>query len=259
MLILLSVVSQRSLEDEPSAETSEPKRAATETSTAAQAQNASLPLRAPKALPQTPALLDVHSKKPQSRKRKELEIELEELESIMSEDMDLFDGEISTSQDQQEEPKAKTSAKQKENLQDGNPSSKRQRIHLEKNGMNSPDIYSEQNNVSKTSKLLPLPDFPTEDQESEKPPETSQSSTTEEMKQLEEGEGSFVEVIGIVLFFITEGSVARAAAVTLSGMGYLCLHFLFFCRTPNYWKSIFASLKRKPQLKNLSLSSRRWK
>ncbi|XP_024123155.1 nibrin isoform X1 [Oryzias melastigma] len=188
-----SVNKKRSLEDEPSAVTSEPKRAATETSTAEQAQNASLPLRAPKALPQTPALLDVHSKKPQSRKRKELEIELEELESIMSEDMDLFDGEISTSQDQQEEPKAKTSAKQKENLQDGNPSSKRQRIHLEKNGMNSPDIYSEQNNVSKTSKLLQLPDFPSEHQESEKPPETSQSSTTEEMKQLEEGEGSFVE------------------------------------------------------------------
>ncbi|RVE62696.1 hypothetical protein OJAV_G00159490 [Oryzias javanicus] len=191
-----SVNKKRPLENEPSAVTPEPKRAATETSTITQVQNASLPLRVPKAPSQTPALLDVRSEKPKSRKRKEMEIELEELESIMSEDMDLFDDGISTSQDQQEEPKVpkpQTSAKQKQDLQDVDPSSKRQRIHKEQKRMNSPDIYSEQNDVSKTSRFLQLPDFPTESQESEKPPETSQSSTTEEMKQLEEGEGSFVE------------------------------------------------------------------
>uniref|UniRef100_A0A3P9I7T9 Nibrin n=1 Tax=Oryzias latipes TaxID=8090 RepID=A0A3P9I7T9_ORYLA len=202
-----SVNKKRPLEDEPSAVTPEPKRAATETSIATQAQNSSPPFRVCKAQSQTPALLDVRSEasseKPQGRKRKEMEIELEELESIMSEDMDLFDGQISTSQGQQEEPnvpKAKISPKEKQDLQAVDPSSKRQRIHQQQNKMNTPQLqgglekdhhlqnkYSEHNTVSKTSKML------TGGQDLKKPPEASPSSTTEEMKHFEEDEGSFIE------------------------------------------------------------------
>lgn len=157
-----------------------------------------------------------------------MEIELEELESIMSEDMDLFDGQISTSRGQQEEPnvpKARISPKEKQDLQAVDPSSKRQRIHQQQNKMNTPQLqgglekdhhlqnkYSEHNTVSKTSKML------TGGQDLKKPPEASPSSTTEEMKHFEEDEGSFIEVTGTFFFFYHTGRVAIVVAVTFSGM-----------------------------------------
>nr|XP_019949080.1 PREDICTED: nibrin isoform X1 [Paralichthys olivaceus] len=72
---------------------------------------------------------------PQSRKRKEMEaeIQMEDLESIMSEDMDFFDEPPSGKQGQHAQPKWQSSTGQKQdyNMEEAPTSSKRQCIHAE--------------------------------------------------------------------------------------------------------------------------------
>ncbi|XP_060937482.1 nibrin [Limanda limanda] len=72
---------------------------------------------------------------PQSRKRKEMEaeIQMEELESIMSQDMDFFDEPPSGQQGQHAQPKWQSSTGQRQgfNMEEASSSSKKQRVHAE--------------------------------------------------------------------------------------------------------------------------------
>ncbi|KAG7474921.1 nibrin [Solea senegalensis] len=91
---------------------------------------------------------------PRSRKRKEIEEEtrMEELESIMSEDMDFFDEQPSSNQCQQAQLKEQSSVAQKHalNIAEAFPSSKRQRVHVEDSGDNKrPLVDTEKRNQSR--------------------------------------------------------------------------------------------------------------
>lgn len=153
---------KRPLEDDPSVVFSEPKRTIPASFTATGASTSSLASKQkpphsdtlPAAMAQShvgsgadlftgqsEALSDKVSRPaqegPQGRKRKEMEevIQMEELESIMSMDMDCFDDQTSACQSQQVQPVEHGSAKQKQALDTVKPStSKRQRVDPEENG-----------------------------------------------------------------------------------------------------------------------------
>lgn len=138
---------------------------------------------------------------PQSRKRKEMEaeIQIDELESIMSEDMDCFD----------EQSITHSFAEQKQSLNTAESSSKRQRVHLEEKGSNKRTQLgleresgthkghsqkSEHHIVSvKTEQVHPF-EYRTAYHESSKPPEASSASTSKNIDAFEDDEASFIEV-----------------------------------------------------------------
>lgn len=144
---------KRPLEDDLSTVMSEPKRPLLDSSTRLQKPHSSkeaylgsekVPATASSEsaadlfvrLPQAESDRVSIQEKQRSKKRKEMEadISMEELESIMSEDMDFFDDQPTVNQGH--ESLGLGSAKQKQNLNSMEASSlnKRQRIHVEKNG-----------------------------------------------------------------------------------------------------------------------------
>uniref|UniRef100_A0A1A8APW8 Nibrin n=1 Tax=Nothobranchius furzeri TaxID=105023 RepID=A0A1A8APW8_NOTFU len=134
---------KRPLEDDLSAATPGPKRPAPESSVTEKnsatvsEEMPSLALGSPPAVPET--LLESHAdlfvrrSEPQSRKRKEMggAIQIEELESIMSEDMDDFDDVLPASPVQQEQPAPQRSGKQKKSCDLAESSSKKQRVSVD--------------------------------------------------------------------------------------------------------------------------------
>lgn len=215
---LCFVLSSRPLEDEPSAVMSQPKRPVSEQFNSMQAPNTSATSketgRVAAATPSGSAsgLYVGHSaaqaarasgtvqQEPWSRKRKEMEAEIrmDELESIMSEDMDCFD-EPPSDEGQQAQPTKQSSAEK--NLADIVPVSKKQRVTLEENGTSKrpqgglgketasvkSSHIAEQHIVSvKTEQVHPS------EHGSSKPPEASWDA--DHMNPLEKDEASFVEV-----------------------------------------------------------------
>ncbi|KAF7669724.1 hypothetical protein LDENG_00146990 [Lucifuga dentata] len=147
---------KRPLEEELSALMSEPKRAALAETAPATRTQSPLVSGADLFMVRSETLSDRTShtaqEELQGRKRKEMEaeIEMEELESIMSEDMDCFDEHISASQTQQAQIKDWKSAGQKQALNTAEPSSsnKRQRLHSEDNGRPNLKPQGDQEKVS---------------------------------------------------------------------------------------------------------------
>lgn len=151
---------------------------------------------------------------PRSRKRKEMEeeIQMDELESIMSEDMDCFDEQPSINEGKQAQPILFTSTGKKEGLDtvEASSSSKRPRVHLEENGTNKrPQLgletesgssihkknsqKSEQRIVSiKTEPVDPL-ECRTAFNESSKRREVPSASTSTNIEPFED-DASFIEV-----------------------------------------------------------------
>ncbi|XP_045901976.1 nibrin [Micropterus dolomieu] len=208
------VKKKRHLEDELFAVMSEPKRPVLESSLSVQAPNT------PAATSLTPlgSAADLFvgrseadrvshavQEEPQSRKRKEMEaeIQIDELESIMSEDMDCFD----------EQSITHSFAEQKQSLNTAESSSKRQRVHLEEKGSNKRTQLgleresgthkghsqkSEHHIVSvKTEQVHPF-EYRTAYHESSKPPEASSASTSKNIDAFEDDEASFIEDLELV-------------------------------------------------------------
>ncbi|XP_035528315.1 nibrin isoform X1 [Morone saxatilis] len=222
---------KRPLEDELFAVMSEPKRPVLESPVSIQAPKTSVTSKetflhsdaVPAATSQTPlgSAADLFvgrseaqsdrvshavQEEPRSRKRKEMEaeIQMDELESIMSEDMD-FDEQPSYNQGQQEQLLKPSSAEKNQgvNTVEALSSSKRQRVNLEENGK-GPQVglerdsgshksqKSEQHIVSiKTEQVDPF-EYGTY-LESSKPPKAPSASTSTNIEPFEEDEASFVE------------------------------------------------------------------
>uniref|UniRef100_UPI0037E95056 nibrin n=1 Tax=Semicossyphus pulcher TaxID=241346 RepID=UPI0037E95056 len=230
---------KRPLEDDFFAEMSEPKRPVPESSFSIQAPNTptmsketySRSERVPAATSLTPAgsvedlfvgLPEAEShrvshaaqEKLRSRKRKEMEaeIEMDELESLMSVDMDYFDEQPSGNKGQPAQPVTHSSTKQKLGLNtvEASSSSKRPRVHVEDNGSNKrPQVGLEKDSGSskshnktsehqiisnKTKQIDPSERRPTYP-ESTRPAGVSSASTSKDMLHFEDDE-AFVEVLG---------------------------------------------------------------
>lgn len=142
---------------------------------------------------------------PRSRKRKEMEeeIQMDELESIMSEDMDCFDEQPSINEGKQAQPGGLDTV-------EASSSSKRPRVHLEENGTNKrPQLGLETESVSsihkknsqkseqrivsiKTEPVDPL-ECRTTFNESSKRREVPSASTSTNIEPFED-DASFIEV-----------------------------------------------------------------
>ncbi|XP_061572820.1 nibrin [Cololabis saira] len=209
------VKKKRPLEDELSAVMSEPKRPAPESSITLQAshtptipkQMPSFRLSGPAAVSQTPAgSSDMFLGRSESRKRKEIEeeIQIDELESLMSENMDDFDDEPSGCREQQQKPGVHSLTKQKQDQQ----TRKKQRSDPEENGRSkrkpqmSPGEESFQKNYSerteehlvsvKTEQVHSV-DQRTTNQGPKKTPEVSSASKSKDITPLEDDDGSLIE------------------------------------------------------------------
>lgn len=234
-MYLCFILSSRPLEDELFAVVSEPKRPVLASSISIQAPNTSAASkethtcsdRVPAATSQTPPASSVDlfaerseaqsrrvshavQEQPQSRKRKEMEaeIQMDELESIMSEDMDCFDEQPSDNQGQRAQPLMHSSVG-KQQVINTSSSSKRQRVHLEENvtnkkpqvGLKKESGYhknhsekSEQHIISiKTEKVDPS-EHGTTYQEPSKRPQVSSASTSKNIEPFDDDETSFIEV-----------------------------------------------------------------
>ncbi|XP_068180695.1 nibrin isoform X2 [Antennarius striatus] len=220
-----SVNKKRPLEDDPFTAVSEPKRSLLESSPAVQAAAITVTTketdRVPAGASQTPlesADLFVgksegnpnrFQEKTQNKKRKnmEVDIQMDELESIMSQDMDYFNEPISGSQGHQAQPIicSSTSKEQGLNTVQASSTSKRQRVHLEENGCTRMPQWgsekesgslknhktSEQCHVSiKTEQIQPCHD-------SSQPHEVPSTSTNKNRKVFED-DGSFAEDLGLL-------------------------------------------------------------
>ncbi|KAI4810620.1 hypothetical protein KUCAC02_013558 [Chaenocephalus aceratus] len=213
-----TVNKKRPLEDELSAAMSEPKRPLLESPINIQAANTSSTSketpsrsdRVPSATSQAPLgsaadlfgggsgaqserVSDTVQEEPRNRKRKEMEaeIQMDELEFLMSEDMDFFDEQPSGNQGQQAQPKVSSSTKQQGvNNVEASSSSKRQRVQLEQNGNKQrPEVGLQQESSSiknqtteqhvvsiKTAQIHPV-EYTAPSHEFSKPPKASSAST----------------------------------------------------------------------------------
>ncbi|XP_078109067.1 nibrin [Sander vitreus] len=226
-----TVNKKRPLEDELSDVMSEPKRPVLESAISMQAPNTSATSketysrsdRVPAAASQNPlgSAADLFvgqsdrvshtvQEEPQSRKRKEMEaeIQMDELESLMSEDMDFFDEQPASNQGQHAQLIMHSSTEQKQGLNtlEAPSSSKRQRLPPEENGKNQrPQVglekesgshknqTSEQRIVSiKTEQVHPS-EYRTTNHESSKPAEVSSASTSQDIQPFDDDEASFIE------------------------------------------------------------------
>ncbi|XP_062278474.1 nibrin isoform X2 [Scomber scombrus] len=232
---------KRPLEDELSAVMSEPKRPVLESSFSLQASDTSVTSkeisarsdRVPAATSQTPlgSAADLftgrseapsdrvsHAAKRESlsrkRKGKEEEIQIDELESIMSEDMDWFDEQPSGNQGPQARMHRSTENKQALTTMEALSSSKRQRVQREESGVTNQRLQvglkkesgtnkgqsqqTEQHIVSiKTEPLYPSENRTT-NHESRKPPKVSSASKNQNLKPFEEDEQSFIEDLDLL-------------------------------------------------------------
>ena len=133
-----------------------------------------------------------------SRKRKEMEaaeIQMDELESLMSEDMDFFDEQPSSSPAQLVKP-GLTEQKQRSNTAETLSSSKRQRLHLEENGKSQkPHVGLEkepQKNQNSKPHVVSIKTEPPEDKSTYY--ESSKPSSCTDVQPFEEDELSFIGV-----------------------------------------------------------------
>uniref|UniRef100_G3PF45 Nibrin n=1 Tax=Gasterosteus aculeatus TaxID=69293 RepID=G3PF45_GASAC len=140
---------------------------------------------------------------PRSRKRKEMEeeIEMDELESLMSEDF--FDDQPTVNQGRQAPPTTlgSTEPKQRLDSEEASSSSKRQRVHLEENVKSQrPQVGLEKNKEQrsdqdvftiKTEQVHPL-EYET-DVKSSVRPEVSSASTSKDLLPFEDDDESFIE------------------------------------------------------------------
>lgn len=215
---------KRPLEDELGAVVSQPKRPVLDSSLSFQAPNSSVTSkqthshsdRVPAATSQTPlgspadlflgrseAQPDRVQEEPRGRKRKEMElgIKMEDLESIMSEDMDDFDEQPSYNQGRH----SLTKKKQGLNTVEALPLSKKQRIHPEENGTNKrsqvgleKDLFMNQksglHSVSiKTEPAAHPSEYRTSSSESSRPPKVPPAGTSTNIDAFEDDDASFVE------------------------------------------------------------------
>ncbi|XP_032375376.1 nibrin isoform X1 [Etheostoma spectabile] len=226
-----TVNKKRPLEDELSSVMSEPKRPVLESAISIQAPNTSAMSKATYSrsdrvlaaasqnplgsaadlfVGQSDRVSHTVQKEPQSRKRKEMEaeIQMDELESLMSEDMDFFDEQPASNQGQQEQLIMHSSTEQKQGLNtfEAPSSSKRQRLPPEENGKNQrPPVglekesgchknqTSEQCIVSiKTEQGYPS-EYRTTNHESSKSAEVSSAGTTQDKQPFGDDEASFIE------------------------------------------------------------------
>ncbi|XP_033496569.2 nibrin isoform X1 [Epinephelus lanceolatus] len=236
-----TVNKKRPLEDELCAVTSESKRPVLESSISIQAPNSSATSeetysrsgRAPATTSQTAlgSAADLFvgrsevpqavPEQPRSRKRKELEedIHMDELESIMSLDMDFGDEQPSGNQGQKAPLTVHSTTKQKQssNTVEASSSSKRQRVLVEETGKNQrlqvglekeSDSHKHQKSpphiVSiKKEQVDPLEHRKT-NQESSKPQEVSSASTSKNLQPFDSDEASFIEDLALLEGDITE-------------------------------------------------------
>ncbi|KAL6109517.1 nbn [Pungitius sinensis] len=221
---------KRPLEEGLSSITSEPKRSAPESAVRTQTPNtlaksketSSRSDKGPAARPQTPlrpaaALFAGRSEapsdrvsaqeEPRSRKRKEMEeeIQMQELESLMSEDLeslmseDFFDEQPTVNQGQQAPPTTPSSTEQKQRLAtvEAPSSSKRQRVHLEENVTSQRPQEKKQRSdqdvfTIKTEQVHPL-EYETNMKSSTRP-EVSSASTSKDVPPFEDDDDeSFIE------------------------------------------------------------------
>ncbi|XP_075965409.1 nibrin [Anarhichas minor] len=210
-----TVNKKRPLEEELSSVVSEPKRPSLESSSRSD--------RAPVATSQTPlgSAADLFvgrseaqsdrvshavQEEPRRRKRKEMEaeIQMDELESIMSEDMDFFDEQPSGTQGQPAQLITLSSTEQKQSLNtvEASSSSKRQRVHLEDDVKNQrPQAglekdkkqKSDQHIVAIKTEPVHLLDYKTTNNESSTRPEVSSASTSKDIQPFDDDEASFIE------------------------------------------------------------------
>lgn len=237
---------KRALEDEFSAVMSEPKRPALESFFSIKTPDTSvtskeMPSRSDRvraATSQTPlgSAADLfmgqsdapservsHAAKgePLSRKRKEMEevIQMDELESIMSEDMDWFD----------EKPQARmhSSTEQKQATVEASSSSKRQRIQREESGITSQrlqvglekesgtnknqSVKTEQHIVSIKTEQLDPSEYRTTNHESSKPPKMSSASKNQNLEPFDEDDASFIEDLELLKADICQPEVKTEA------------------------------------------------
>ncbi|XP_034553283.1 nibrin [Notolabrus celidotus] len=209
---------KRPLEDELSTVMSEPKRPLLESSTSLQKPHSSKETysgseRVPPAasqesaadlflgLPQAESGMVSHSIQEErgSRKRKEMEaaIPMDELESIMSEDMDCFDEQPSVNKGHQAQSVTLSSTKQKQEFYsvEASSSSKRQRIHVEGSETDTRPqrgLEKESGSQIKHSKTIQIKteqvnpsEYRTSFHESIKPPEVPQTRTASTSKDVQ--------------------------------------------------------------------------
>lgn len=158
---------------------------------------------------------------PLSRKRKEMEevIQMDELESIMSEDMDWFD----------EKPQARmhSSTEQKQATVEASSSSKRQRIQREESGITSQrlqvglekesgtnknqSVKTEQHIVSIKTEQLDPSEYRTTNHESSKPPKMSSASKNQNLEPFDEDDASFIEDLELLKADICQPEVKTEA------------------------------------------------
>lgn len=151
---------------------------------------------------------------PRSRKRKEMEaeIQIDELMSIMSEDMDCFDEQPSNNKGQQAQLTVQSSAEQKQRLntaeasslskkqrvnREENETNRRPQVSLEKDSSSSKDQRqnSEQHIISIKKEQVHPSEYRTTNYEFSKPPERSSASKSKELEPFEDDDdASFIEV-----------------------------------------------------------------
>ncbi|PWA23805.1 hypothetical protein CCH79_00011010, partial [Gambusia affinis] len=234
---------KRPLEEESSDVMSAPKRPAPESSISSKDTNSlrvskkmpSLPLEGPSAVSETPleSVSDLFSgraehlaEEPRSRKRKEMEeeIKMEELESIMSEDMDYLGDESPSSHGQKEKVMVHHGlAKQKQSSHTVESSTKKQRVHQEQTvgagqrpglgldkerSLQNLREQSDQHDVSnkKDDNISP-------NRDSSRPPKTPAASETTEEKVFEADDASFIEDVELLQVDIPQPAEETKASV----------------------------------------------
>lgn len=188
---------------------------------------------------------------PRSRKRKEMaaEIEMDELMSIMSEDMDCFDKQPSDNKGQQAQLLVQSSAERKQGLNTTEVSSlsKKPRVHTEENGTNQRAKFSlekdstpskdqrqksEQHIVSIKKEQVHPSEYGTGSYEYSKPSEKSSARKNKELQPFEDDDASFVEVSKIK-FQVVSGELSSKLSSPCSFIcNYVSLSPLIFptCR-----------------------------
>uniref|UniRef100_A0A3Q2QWD4 Nibrin n=1 Tax=Fundulus heteroclitus TaxID=8078 RepID=A0A3Q2QWD4_FUNHE len=230
---------KRPLEEDSSPVMSAPKRPAPTSAVTSQDTDSTrgckemLTLEGPPAVSETPlesvedlvaGQARVLSEETRSRKRKETqeEIQLDELESIMSMDMDCLDDELPSGHGQKEQLTAHGLAKKKPASLTVESSAKRQRVHLQQSDRvgRRPDLGLEKKRPQENHREQPIKtervhhtDSPTPYHHASKPPKKSAASATEERQAFEEDEASFIEDVELLQVDIPQPAEETKASV----------------------------------------------
>lgn len=194
---------KRPLDDEFSAAMSEPERSVLQ----AQASNSSSSFKPDTAVDLFTRQSEAAPEEPRSKKRKEMEEEicLEELESLMSEDMDSFD-EPPADENPLKANAASTSStkhKQGSRSEESESSSKRKKVHQEDSALKQKqrskvDLEKESSFQKNPSKPLPVsvksePLHMADSMTTAKPPQRTSASANKKITAFDDDEASFIE------------------------------------------------------------------